>query len=254
MTLNELALLSLVFFAISVISVVTGATSLITVPVLLSVGVEPRTALATNMLALTLLSTGGAVPFLMRGEFERRGLPCLLGLTFIGSFAGALLVFALSEDLLRIIVAVAMVTVGIVILRPMRPTETVRSNTARRLTGYVVTLLLAAYGGFFSGGYVTMLTAAWIALLGMSFKQAVATTKFANLISSLAAVAIFAARGAIDWHLGALLSAAAFLGAILGARWTLRLNEAWLRRAFVGVVLALALKTLVFDVRWNAVL
>jgi uncharacterized membrane protein YfcA len=240
MTLTELTLLGLVFFATSLISVVTGATSLITVPVLLSVGVEPRTALATNMLALMLPSAGGAAPFLMSREFERRGLPWLLGLTFIGSLAGALLVFAVSEDLIRIIVAAAMLTVGIVILRPMPPAEPARSKTTRRLTGYFVTLLLAVYGGFFSGGYVTILTAAWITLLGMSFKRAVATTKLANLISSFAAVAVFAVRGAIDWRLGALLSAAAFLGAILGAYWTLRLHETWLRRAFVGVVLILA--------------
>ncbi len=41
MTPSELALICMVYFATSVISVVTGATSLITVPVLLSFGVAP---------------------------------------------------------------------------------------------------------------------------------------------------------------------------------------------------------------------
>jgi len=89
MTLADLIPLSLVFFVTSIISVVTGATSLVTVPVLLLMGVEPRVALATNMLALTFLSGGAAVPFLVSGEFERRGLPFLLALTFVGSVAGA---------------------------------------------------------------------------------------------------------------------------------------------------------------------
>jgi uncharacterized membrane protein YfcA len=254
-TVSELALLCLVFFGTSIVSVVTGATSLITVPVMLSLGVEPRTALATNMLALTSLSAGASLPFLGGGQFERRGLLSLLALTFVGSLAGALLVFAVPENLIRIIVAVAMLTVGIVVLHPASQANAPRSTkTTSRLTGYAVTLLLAIYGGFFSGGYVTMLTVAWITLLNMPFRRAVATTKLANLISSLSAVAIFAARGAIDWRLGAVLSAAAFLGGILGARWTLLLNETWLRRVFVGAVLALAFKTLVYDVQWSAVL
>jgi uncharacterized membrane protein YfcA len=244
----------MVYFATSVISVVTGATSLITVPVLLSFGVEPRTALATNMLALACLSAGAVEVFFKSGEIERPGLPWLLALTFAGSVAGALLVFEVRQNLIRIIVAVAMLTVGLAVLHPLPRDDIPRSRTPARVTAYVVTFILAIYGGFFSGGYVTILTAAWTALLHMPFKHAVATTKLANLVSSLAAVAIFAARGAIDWRLGVLVSAAAFLGAMLGARWTLALNELWLRRVFFIAVLMLALKTLVFDVQWNAVL
>lgn len=50
--------LILVFFCTGVISVVTGCTSLITVPVMLQMGIEPDVAIATNMLALTFLSLG----------------------------------------------------------------------------------------------------------------------------------------------------------------------------------------------------
>lgn len=254
MTVSELSLLCLVFFVTGIVSVVTGGTSLITVPVLLSYGVEPRTALATNMFVLVWLSAGAAMLFSRKGEFEWRGLPYLLALTLVGSLAGALLVFAVPEDLLRAIVAVAMLIVGIVILRPIPQIETPRvPGPARRLVGRIATLLLAVYGGFFSGGYVTMLTGVWTTMLGMSLKRAVATTKLANVVSSLAAVAVFAAQGVIDWRLGTLLSAAAFLGAVVGAQWTVLLSEIWLRRLFVGAVLILAFKTLASDVRWTAV-
>jgi uncharacterized protein len=253
MTFSDLALLCLVYFGTSVVSVVTGGTSLITVPVLLAFGVEPRTALATNMLALACLSGGAAMRFIGKGEFEQRGLPLLLILTLFGSVAGALLVFAVPETFIPIIVAAAMLIVGIVMLRPTRPAEAPPGQEGvQRLAGYVATLLLAIYGGFFSGGYVTLLTAAWVTLLRMPLKHSIATTKLANLISCLAAVTIFGVRGAIDWRLGALLSTAAFLGALVGARWTLLLSEVWLRWVFIGTVLLLAFKTLIFDVRWNS--
>jgi uncharacterized protein len=52
------------FFFTAAISVVTGGTSLLTVPVMLSFGFEPHVAVATNMLALIFLSLGGTLPFL----------------------------------------------------------------------------------------------------------------------------------------------------------------------------------------------
>ena len=55
------------FFLASVISVVTGSTSLITVPVKVALGIEAHVAVATNLLALTFMSVGGSLPFMGKG-------------------------------------------------------------------------------------------------------------------------------------------------------------------------------------------
>ena len=62
--MNALVILGLMvaFFLTAVISVVTGGTSLVTVPVMMHCGVEPHVAVATNMLALVFLSLGGRSP------------------------------------------------------------------------------------------------------------------------------------------------------------------------------------------------
>jgi uncharacterized protein len=52
-----------IFFLTNIVSVVTGSTSLITVPTMLQFGIEPRSAVATNMFALTLMSVGGSLSF-----------------------------------------------------------------------------------------------------------------------------------------------------------------------------------------------
>lgn len=64
MTTLQLLFLITIFFITSVISVITGSTSLITVPIMLQLSIEPRIALATNMLALTFMSVGGTLPFI----------------------------------------------------------------------------------------------------------------------------------------------------------------------------------------------
>lgn len=106
------------------------------------------------------------------------------------------------------------------------------------VSGYATTFLLAIYGGFFSGGYVTMLTAAFVLLFGMTFLQAVATTKVINVSSSGVATLIFVWRGVVDLKLGIILGVSMFLGAVLGARIALFLSTVWLRRITCAGTLA----------------
>ncbi|MFC4453560.1 sulfite exporter TauE/SafE family protein [Deinococcus sonorensis] len=251
MTPLDVLVLTLIFFCTSVISVVTGATSLITVPALLAFGVPATTALGTNMLALTVMSVGASVPFWRGDALDRLRLPLLLGLTGAGSLLGALLVFVVPPALLPLIIAAAMLVVAVVVLRPGRTAAALQAPTRQRqVVGYGLTLLLAVYGGFFSGGYVTLLTAAFLTTFRLPFLRAVATTKVINVASSLVATVIFATRGAVDWRLGVVLSGVMYAGATIGARWTLRLEERRIRQLFVATVLLLALKTLVLDVPW----
>jgi uncharacterized membrane protein YfcA len=67
-TSTELIALIIIFFLTSIVGVVTGSNSLITVPAMLTFGIEPRVALARNMFGLTFLSFGGTLPFLGRGD------------------------------------------------------------------------------------------------------------------------------------------------------------------------------------------
>jgi hypothetical protein len=111
--------------------------------------------------------------------------------------------------------------------------------------GYAATFLLAIYGGFFSGGYVTLLTVAFTVFLGMTFLQAIATTKVINVFSSAVATLVFVYRGVVDLKLGIGLGIVMFLGALLGSRLTLLLSTIWLRRIFIAAVVCLAIKMLI---------
>ena len=107
---------------------------------------------------------------------------------------------------------------------------------------------LGIYGGLFSGGYVTILTAIFVATFRMTFIEAIATTKLVNIFSSGVAAAIFMSRGLVDRRLGAVLGLAMFLGALFGARYARRLSNLWLRRIYLAALWLLGLKTLFFDV------
>jgi uncharacterized protein len=247
MSAYSLILLILLFFVTSAIGVVTGSNSLITVPAMFQFGIDPKVAVATNMFGLTFLSIGGAIPFLKEDVFDRKRLPLLLLLTAAGSAIGAILVGFMKPSLMPIIVSVSMVFVVLfTILKPNAGVEKVETTQISTILTYVLTFLLAIYGGLYSGGYVTMLTAIYVGMFGMTFTQAVANTKVINVISSLIATAIFAYQGLIDYKLGLILAVTMFVAAYLGAKVVTKLNDLWLKRIFLFTVVLLAIKT-VFD-------
>jgi uncharacterized membrane protein YfcA len=120
-------------------------------------------------------------------------------------------------------------------------------SVAAEFAGYALTLLVGIYGGFYSGGYITILTAVYVALFRQSFVEAVATTKIINVFSSAIATAVFASHRLIDYRLGCILGLTMFAGALLGARLSVRLGDRWVRRVFLTAVWALGLKALFFD-------
>ncbi len=245
MTVAKLLILVAVFFLTSLVSVVTGSTSLITVPVLIAVGVEAHIAIATNMLALTFLSAGGSIPFIGKGIIHRRGLPLFIGLTVVGSTMGALLVLRVPARAVQLTLAGALiVATGVLLIRPNFESTKIAQRTSGgwKFSGHAATFLLAVYGGSFSGGYVTMLTAAFVVFFGMSLLKSVATTKVVNFFSSAVATIVFFLRGTVNWKLGIALGLVMFFGALIGSRTSMRVSPEWLRRIFVFAVLGMALK------------
>lgn len=247
MTFLQILPLTTIFLAASVISVITGSTSLITVPVMLQFGIEPRTALATNMLALTLMSLGGTLPFIGKRVIDRRRLPLLIVLTLAGSILGALLVLIVPSKSMPLIISISMIAVTVFSIanRDAGIIDLVGiPSQIAEIAGYTATFMLSIYGGFFSGGYVTLLTSAYVILFRMTFIQAIATTKLINVFSSLVATLIFMRHGIINYQLGLILGIAMFIGGIIGAYFSLKLSNVWLQRIYLTVVTILAFVTL----------
>ena len=246
LSLSALITLVLLFFITSAVGVVTGSNSLITVPVMFQFGIEPRVAVATNMFGLTFMSIGATIPFLRQGAIDRRKISPLIILTLVGSTIGAALVGLMSDKTMPIIVSAAMIVVTIFTLVKRDAGVSKIENVSRNslLVTYALTFFLGIYGGLYSGGYVTMLTASLVAFFGMTFSESVASTKLINVFSSSIATLIFMWQGLVDYKLGAILGVTMFIGAYAGAYTVTKLNDVWLKRIFVGTVIILALKTI----------
>ena len=246
MTASAIAILVVVFLLTSIVGVVTGSNSLIAVPAMFQFGIEPRVAVATNMFGLVFMAVGGTIPFLRQGKIDAVKLTPFIVLTVISSAIGALLVGLISNPGLKLIVSVAMIVVALFTLLKRDAGIKQQAPTGGRaaFATYLAVFLLGIYGGLFSGGYVTILTAVCVGMYGMQYSEAVASTKLINVFSSAIATIVFMWQGLVDYKLGIILGLAMFVGAFIGAHYATKLNEIWLRRIFLSTVFLLAIKTL----------
>lgn len=249
MPLSQLLLLLFLFLVTSSIGVVTGSNSLITVPVMFEFGIDEKVAVATNMFGLTFMSIGATIPFLRSGTIEPKRLTPMVLITVAGSAIGAALVGVITNQGIKFIVSAAMIAVGIfIVVNRRKGVMNAAENSGKpaeiRQTPFVLLLVfaLAVYGGLYSGGYVTLLTAAFVAFANMTYKYAVAATKYLNVFSSAIATAVFMWQGLVDYRLGVMLAAVMFAGAYIGAHFVTKLNDVVLKWIFLSTVFLLALK------------
>jgi uncharacterized membrane protein YfcA len=249
--LAEIAFLAAVALAAGTIDAVAGGGGLLTVPALLSVGLPPHAAIATNKGQSVFGSFAALVRFTRAGLVDGRRARLMFPLGVAGSVAGALLVLAIPPATLRpVIVGLRPAVAVFVGFRrppaarledaPPRPHETALAGIAA--------LAIGAYDGFFGPGTGTFLIGAFVGLLGHGLARASAEAKVVNFASNLAAVLLFAARGAVAWRVALPMAAAQLAGGWLGAHLAVRRGDALIRRAVVGVALAAAAK-LAWDMR-----
>jgi len=245
MPLSSLIILIAVFFLTSFVGVVTGSNSLIAVPAMFQLGIDPKVAVATNMFGLTFSSIGASIPFVRKRAVDFRKILPLIILTVIASALGAMLVGLITSSAIKLIVSIAMIFIAVFTLVRRNAGVTPGDVTGITLAGtYVLTFLLGVYGGLYSGGYVTVLTTVLVAFFGMTFSESIASTKVINVFSSLVASALFMWQGLVDYKLGVILGATMFVASYLGAHYATKMNDIWLKRIFLATVFLLAIKTL----------
>jgi len=250
MDIQQLIFACVVYYIAGIISVSVGGTSLITVPILVSLGMDPKTAIATNMFALIFVSISGAVGFKEKIDIKHaRFIGVLTILTILGSWWGANILIGFDESVLEKFLAV-IICVFLPIFIFKKDLGIVKQDDKNSLVRFLVAgvfvFALGVYGGFFSGGYVLLLSYVLILGLGFDFLEAAGITKILNIFSSIVACIIFFRYGLIDFKVAVPLAIVIFFGGFSGAKLAIQKGNVWVRNLFVIMGICLAIKLLVF--------
>lgn len=233
-------------FAAGVINSIAGGGTLITFPVLIWLGLDPKVANATSTVALWPGLFGGLFGY--RRELENSSTILLrLGITsIIGGALGAwLLIWTPSLTFARlvpflILFATLLFMAGGSINRRLRLQPIVDEPKMLWWLGAIVFQFFSAmYGGYFGAGNGIWMLAA-MGILGLhDINRANGIKNFLGICINSIAVLSFAFMGLVVWPDALVMAGAALLGGYFGARMAVRVNQVNVRRAIVVIGLVI---------------
>jgi len=117
-------------------------------------------------------------------------------------------------------------------------------NGVEYAIGAVLSFFIFTYSGFYGAGAGTFLTYVLILLFRQTFLEGAATRKIAQFISTAMAIVIFAIGGVIHYPLGIALFIGNLIGSYIGAHYSDKIGNIWIKRLFIVIVLIMAVKLL----------
>jgi uncharacterized membrane protein YfcA len=247
MSTLQIAALTVLMLVTGAIGAITGGNSLINVPLMITVGMSPRAAVATNMFAVTFMTISATARFARARVLKWSLLAPLGAITIVTSAIGAQIAVKLPEAMVKTVVGISM-AILVVFIAFNRKSEPPPPSRERRIAGYIGTTVLGIYGGFFSGGYTTLMTVLCTVCFSLTMMESVAVTKPVNLLSCAAASVVFFIGGIIDLRVGIPLALANLAGGWIGAHAALKGGDRFVRALFLLTVGGLAIKLVVWDV------
>lgn len=245
--LLTLIALGLVGVVAGFVDAIAGGGGLIAVPALLTAGLPPVAAFATNKMQSAIGTTIAATTYWRRGFVDLRTIGGGVIAMLAGSFVGALVVKQIDTTLLSYVVPIALICIAIYFTFAPRLTDA-DSHSRLDFTIFVpvMGLVIGFYDGVLGPGTGSFLTLGFIALFGLGVTRAAANTKFLNLASNAGALALFIPSGDVVWPVAAVMAIGQIVGGYLGAITGIRFGARLIKPLVVIISIALAVRLLVF--------
>ena len=230
--------------AAGTINTVVGSGTLITFPVLLSLGIPPVTANVTNTIGLVPGSFSGAWGYRRELAGQRGRLIRLGSASLLGGTAGALLLLILPAEVFKaavpvlIILALALVVAQPWLARRLTGGDRPHPATARPVLLWIIVLLTGVYGGYFGAAQGVLLIAALGLLLDADLQRVNGVKNvLAGLVNGVAGL-VFVVLANPDWTYVAIIAVSSAVGGQVGGHIGRRLSPALLRCVIVVVGVA----------------
>jgi uncharacterized protein len=227
-------------FAAGFVDSVAGGGGLITIPVLLSFGLDPRDALGTNKLQASFGSGSATWHYAQAGVVEVADNWRGFVITFISAGLGTWMVQQLSRDFLERFIPLLLIVVGAYVLFRPALGRIQREPRLKQIPfEWCFGGLLGFYDGFFGPGTGTFWAMAYVLLRGFDFTEATGRTKVMNFASNLSSLLMFAIAGHVLILPGIVMGLGQWMGARVGSRNVVKHGAKFIRPIFVTAVLAI---------------
>jgi uncharacterized protein len=217
-----------------------GGGASLTLPMLVyALQVEPKTAIATSLLVVGATSLVGMTVH-ARAGFVRWKIGVTFGAAAMaGAYAGGRAAHFVPATLLLVLFGVVMVTTATLMLRGRKEDDASRPLRLPHVLALgavvgVISGLVGAGGGF-------LIVPALVLFGGLPMREAIGTSLFVIGLQSFAGFAGHVKHVELDLLLVGVITAAAIVGSLAGARFASRVPAPLLRRAFAWLVLGMGM-------------
>ncbi len=231
------------------INTLAGSGSLISLPILMFIGLDPHTANGTNRIGIFFQNIVSSITF-----FRKKVLDVRLGLIFgapaiVGSVIGAFIVLELHERIVEITVGVILLIMLIpILLKPGQWLKKMHGEIKHKRIWLKLLLMFAIgiYGGFIQAGVGIFLLSALVLNSGYDLVRANALKVFITLIFTPFALTIFIMRGQVDFGAGLLLALGNMAGAFIASNWAVSWGPKFVRYVLITVIIFASIRLLLF--------
>ena len=221
-----------------ILNVVAGGGSFLTLPVLIFFGLPATTANGTNRVAILMQNVGASWGFHRHGVVEWTNVAWAAASATVGSVLGTLGALSIGDRAFQQILAWLMVLVTLWTLWGRNPTRREGLELRWLVAGF---FLVGVYGGFVQAG-VGFLILAVTSLAGLDLVRGNAVKVIAILCFTVVSLALFAARGQVQWLPGVALGTGNVLGGLVGVKLTVLKGHDWIQRFVTVTVLVFAVR------------
>lgn len=243
--LSILAIMACVGVVTGFVDAVAGGGGLIGLPALLSLGMSPIAALATNKLQGALGTAVATYTYWRGGYIKIRQLAPSIVATFIGAYLGAFAVKSIDTSLLGSLVPMALIAIALYFIFAPKLTD---ADKIARLNIVIFAPLLGFVIGFYDGifgpGTGSFFTIGFVSLFGMGVVRASANTKMLNFTSNIASLALFIPAGNVVWTVALAMGAGQMFGGYLGAKTGIKFGAKFIKPLVVVICVVMAARLL----------
>lgn len=232
-------------FLASLFGTLIGGSSLVTIPTLLLLGLPPHTAIGTDRFGIMGVCSAGWYQFHRKKLIDYR-----IGLTMaipviVGSFIGARLCQEINEVSLKwIIISVSLICMAFLMWNPKLGVEPGQRSAGKNkyVVGIFMTSGVGVYVGIYGAMGGTLLMYILILWFGQTFLESAGTIKIAAFSMNAIAAVVFGYNDAISYHLALPMFCGCFIGSSIGAYYSDRIGNVWIKRIFLVLLSILIIK------------
>ena len=240
----EIFSLVLLFFAGvagGVIAVMAGGGASVVLPTLICLGIDPTVANGTTRVAILFQNSSAIVSFRKQGFSELRTGMKLALLTLPGVLAGALAAVRVGDRLFEEILAVVLIFVcASFFLKPHSLGRLLGGAGRRKWILYPAMVAIGFYGGFVQVGAGFLIMAVLYHVMGDPLAKVNFHKVIVILLYTIPAVLIFFLSGNVNLFVGICLAVGTSVGGWLGAAFSVRGGERYIRFVLVLAVAVMA--------------